>query len=442
MNWNWLSFKNKKAEAQKTNTESPFNNPILWATIGSSQPAYIKLTGTNKIQADLLICDFFNLFSEVSAPIRKYSDQVKNVQLYFQDRNLSTIETDTPTIKAIKKFWANSAELFFIYDLLLGNAYIQGLESGTFETKGLKTLTELILLPSEFTDVKIADAQQDFRSINIKAYNVDLPGNYKEINLTDTEKVLHIKTPSTFSYTQNGIYGLSRLIACEKNIQSIASGYGAKIALYDNGPRVIITGKAQGEFASANQTEDIKDVQKKLNNDYGRTDGQFQMMATDVPLDATIISLNVRELMINENNASDFRRICNAYNQDSKIHGDPESTTYDNMQTALSDFYNSPFKSLVDNRLKKLNDFVNKWDEDLIIKANYSNIKEIAQFEKVNEAMIFEDAAKGLITRNEYLEQTNQATVNSPEFDQYFTYNESTSLWISLEQKEQGNGTQ
>lgn len=411
-------FSKKETYVKKRNTNIP--SPAFMQTIGNCTPNYIKLTGANKNQNDELLINYFNTISEVSAPIRKYSNQISNITLKYLNQNGDKVEND-PITNVVDKFWNESGELFFIYDLLLGNSYLQGFEQGTVETKGLKTLTELFLLPSEFTYINLKSQTQDFRNIEIKDYIIDVGGDYKELKLKP-EEVLHIKTASSFTYSQNNLYGLSKLVPCEKNIQSIASGYGAKIALYNNGPRVIITGKSQGEFAAMAQTENTKDVQKRVNDIYGRTDGQFQIMLTDVPLDVSTISLNVGELKLNENNSSDFRRICNVYNQDSKIHGDPETSTFNNMNTALSDFYNGSLKALVNNRVYIINKFINKWSPDLIIKADYSNIKEIASFERANEQLEFEKAAKGLITRNEYLKEIGKPTVNLPEYNNYYVY--------------------
>jgi len=436
----WNPFKKK---ATKTNQNTIQSNSIintnLIQSIGSYSASYIKLSGNNKVQNDDLLIDYFNTLSEVSAPIRKYSDQKKNINLEYFSGNGDRIEDHFT--KVVDRFWNTSAELFVIYDLLLGNSYIQGFESGSVETKGTNTLTDLYVLPSEFTNIDLKDITQDFRNVEISKYVVDISGDYKELSFLP-EEILHIKQSSTYTYSDNNVYGLSRLVNCEKNIQSIASGYGAKIALYDNGPRVIITGKSQGEFASMSTTEGTEEVQKRVNDTYGRTDGQFQILLTDIPLDVSTISLNVAELKLNENNASDFRRICNSYNQDSKIHGDPEATTYDNMNTALSDFYNSSLKSYYNDRIKKINDFVNKWAPDLIIKADYSNIKEISEHERNNEALLFEKAAKGLITRNEYLEQINEATVNLPEFKQYYVYGNDGKWYPVTQITETNQGTE
>lgn len=420
-------FSKIKGYFTKTNQDAISNVPILapqfvnLATFGAGSVDWIHVI--DKQQNDKLIIDYFNQLSEVSSPIRKYSDPVRIVKPELFNKNSESL--DNPELKRIiDKFWSENSELLVIYHLLLGNAYVQALTMPSLE-KNQPNKLELILFPSEYTSIELKqDSNIDFRNIEIDKYIVDIDDyKYKKVT-ANSEDVLHLKNNSPFKDSSNNVYGITRLASAEKNLQAIASGYGCRIALYDNGPRVVLTGKAQeGNFASINKTEDTERIQTRLNDTYGRTDGQFQMMVTKTPLDVTNISLNVEELQLNELNSADFRRICNVYNQDSKIHGDPESTTYDNMNTALTDFYINSFQPFIESIFTGLTGLINKKGyPDVNIKGNYDGIKEIAEFKQKQSDEKFSQVEKGLMTRNEYLESINKPTVNQAEFDLYMTF--------------------
>lgn len=435
---------NKKG-VDKTNLNGIQNEPILTPyainlrTFGSGSVDWVHVV--DKKQNDLLLIDYFNQLSEVSAPIRKYSDPVKIVKLELFNKEGKRLE-DHPLQPILKDFWENSSELLLIYDLLLGNAYIEGLShSTTDDIKGTK-LKELVLFPSEYTLIDLKESDNiDFRNVEIRKYEVDITASkYKKVTALP-ENVLHYKNQNPFKDSANNVYGISRLASAEKNLQAIVSGYGARISLYDNGPKVVLTGKGKEDaFSGVNESEETTEIQKKLNDTYGRAGGQFQMMVTKAALDVTNISLNVKDLQLNELNGADFRRICNALNQDSKIHGDPDSTTYDNVNTALTDFYVNAFRPKIEKMLQQLTSFINtKGYPEVTIKGNYSSIKEIAQFDKRNDLELFRNVETGLMTRNEYLEQIGQQKVSFPEFDSYMTFFNGQWLPLTIQNNGQEN---
>lgn len=419
-------FSKKKAE--KTNVDAISQREILspfqlsFNSLGSVSVDWVHVV--DKKQNDILLIDYFNQLSEVSSPIRKYSDAAKLVKPFIVDNNGKIIE-DSKYNKVVENFWNENSELLLIYNQLIGNVYIEALSQLTVDNITEKSITELILLPSEYTSINLKqDSNIDFRSIEIKNYEVNFQNDSKYKTLTiDAKNVLHLKTKNTFKDSSNCIYGISRLASAEKNLQAIASGYGARIALYDNGPRVILTGRnGDNAFSSVNETEETDQIQNRINNVYGRTDGQYQFFVTKSALDATVISLNVRDLQLNELNSADFRRICNVFNQDAKIHGDPQASTYDNVNTALTDFYINAFKPTIEGIFEQLTTFLQSKGLQGTIKADYSGIKGIAEFEKQQNDELFKQVERGLITRNQYLETIGESTVKLPEFDEYMTY--------------------
>ena len=422
-----------KKKTDKTNINDPLihseplSQGVIFEQIGQSSVTWLPFLGSDKLQNDALLIHYFNNLAEISSPIRKYADLAKLVKPYSTDKSGKEIENNK-ALEIFKTFWSKYSEMCVIYDLLLGNAYVNAMNSLNVESLK-KEPSELFLLPTEYVKI-ISNNEKDIRKVKALRYELVL----KNLNKLEIEpqNILHLKTNNFLDSSINGLYGISRLVSCVKNIQSIASGYGAKVSLYDNGPRVIITGKGQNEYQSVNTDETTEEITEKINNTYGRTKGQFQIAVTKTPLDVSNISLDVNSLQITQNNASDFRRICTAFNQDSKIFGDPEATTYDNMETAESAFANGAFKSYIEDRFNKFTIFLNQWWPDIMINPNFLNIEKIREFEQENEKKLFERVEKGLMTRNQYNEVIGEPKVNVPEFDEYMTF--YNGQWTNISQ--------
>jgi phage portal protein BeeE len=416
----------------------PFKRKSINQTINKSSDLlrtnYILNTfGTNTVvwdkyiqsgQNDLLLIEKYNSIAEVSAPINKYAVTSKQVivdTFKMVGKELKPV-IDSDHIKiAVEKFWSENSDKLMIYKKLLGNVYINRFEYNN-PLSGQKVLFSL--LPSQYT--KIIPEQKnnaDIRTNKAKAYLVSIDSNHTDVTI-DAKDILHIKELSPNADNFNYLYGYSPLISCGKNITSIEAGYGAKVSLYQNGPRGIVTGKSQGEFAAANiqSNEDVLDVQKRFNSEYGMQTGQFAWLFTDIPLDVQLISYNNSQLQILENNKADVNRICGALNIDPRAVFSDENNTFDNVKQANRGFLVQSFKSEIDNIFIQLSKYISESYPGYVLKANYSNITEIVDALKENNIEILEQCEKGLLTRNEYFERIGERTIDYPEFNEYATF--------------------
>ncbi len=386
-------------------------------------------------QNDFLLIEKYNTITEVAAPINKYSVTSKQVIIdtfKMNGKELLLVPENDPIKLAIDKFWSENSDKILIYKKLLGNVYINRFEYAN-PIEGKKIL--LSLLPSQYTKI-IADQKNnaDIRINKAKAYYVKIDSNHVDITI-DAKDVVHIKESSPNADNFNYLYGYSPLISCGKNITSIEAGYGAKVSLYQNGPRGIVTGKTQGEFAATNiqSNEDILEVQKRFNTEYGLQNGQFAWLFTDIPLDVKLISYDNSQLQINENNKADVNRICGALNIDPRAVFSDENNTYDNVKQANRGFLVQSFKSEIDNIVTQLSNYISANYQGYYLKANYINITEIVDALKENNIEILQQCEKGLLTRNEYFARIGERSVNLPEFDNFYTlYN---GIWQEVKKQ-------
>jgi hypothetical protein len=410
--WPW-------SKSDKIYTNTPF-----WFGFGSNTFNYNKIY-TTKQDNDLLV-RYFNEVAEVAAPILKYVDGAKQIKI---DASIPEVQSliDTPN------YYQTGSELFslyVLYKMLFGESVVNGMQVRTLD--GVKPKF-LFNVTSQFMGIETTQGKfennKDFRTNEIVNYLFQQDKKGQNTLIVDPKDILHVKeSHPNFEYEQY-LFGESRLAGCYQAIESIIEGYKAKTNLYSNGPRLIITGKAQGEFAAAAESEDIEVVQQRMKK-YGWGKDKYNNLVTDKALDVFKATFNVAELQINENNATDFDKICNAYGMDSKVFSYYKGTTFANKEQALKDFYNNAFKSEIEQDVKALQDFLAEWWPGLELTPDFSGISEIVDAQLEGNEKIFEDVKLGMMTRNEYLEKIGRDESNEPSFNELYTY--YNGVWTKL----------
>jgi hypothetical protein len=203
-----------------------------------------------------------------------------------------------------------------------------------------------------------------------------------------------------------------------KNIQSIEEGYSAKVGIYKHGPRAVFSSKGGGMGEIGVFTDDTQNIKEKIATEYGLTEGLYQILVTDMPLDVHVIGKNIKELAIVENNLSDFQKICSVLSIPSLILSDNEGATFANVKEAKTMFFNGVFKSLVNSTFEALTLFFKQFEKEIEIVPDFSNIPEILEVEKKEQANLIELCKLGLITRNELLIMLGYSTINNSQFNE------------------------
>lgn len=407
---------------QRKNFAAPLSTQKPMMVIMNGQKYFFQKLNNEKTAAQYLI-DKYNCLNEVSAPINKIAEFGSVVVPELYDAKGEYIETSSPLYKQIFKpnkyqSWQEFYKKHIIYRVLLGQSYVNAYgytsPSLSFEYK---------LLPPQYTTIHLKN-KNDFRNIEIDYYEVKLNG-YNDLIIKEIETVMHIRNTSPNFGNEADLYGYSKLMGCVHNIESIEAGYGAKVGLYKHGPRIIITGKSQGEFASANisSNEDVKQLQDRINSEYGLQSDQYSVMITDIPLDVSTVSMDMGQLKINENNIADFQSICRALDIDSRVLSDVSSSTYSNVEMAFESFLNGSFKILIENDYAQWSSWLSTlYKQKLTLQPNYENIPAIVKKQNENNDKILSLAKDGLLTRNEALVRINEEPVTNAEYDNYYTF--------------------
>ena len=216
----------------------------------------------------------------------------------------------------------------FIYRFLTGNVYLNNIP-----VVGFKKVTKIVVLDSKYVKINLTNTR-DIRQKQILNYEYNVDGT---ISTIDKENILHFKDTNVDTVPDFWQYGKSRLLSAKYNITSIESGYSARCSLYQHGAKHILTGK--GNEYTMLTPEQSREEQRRINNDFGLTENQEQLMLTRYPLEVTELSKSVQELQLNEMNLADFQRICSLYNVPTILLNDNVQSTYNNKEQAEKDFY-------------------------------------------------------------------------------------------------------
>ena len=439
-----MNFFTKLNPFQKKSFALPLLSPKPLVTVINGQIRFFDKIYSNDALS-LWLIEKYNTLSEVSAPINKIAEfaSVVEPELYENGEYLEDTDPIYQLLEMPNKYqnWQEYYKKHFIYRILLGNSYNNAY--GYF-SPNLKF--ELKLLPPQYTKINLRD-KRDFRNLEIKNYTVKVP-SFDEIIIEDIENVLHIKNTSANFTQEADLYGYPKLASCIKNIESIESGYGAKVGLYTHGPKLIITGKQIGEFAAAyaNTGESVDELQQRINTAYGLQPGQNSVLITDKPLDVSSVSMNMQQLQINENNISDFQSICRALDIDSRVLSDVSSSTFSNVEMAFESFLNGSFKIAIENDYAQWGAWLSYlFKRNIEMKPNFEHIPAIVKKENEGNDKLIQLAKDGFITRNEVLERIGEELSPDIEYDKYYSFFNGTwnkvSNEIDIEQNNEEDGT-
>jgi phage portal protein BeeE len=389
-----------------------YNTGLGFNAFGNQTHSFTKLFTAN--QNNTLLLDYFNNISEVAAPIMKYSDGAARMKFKTNIPEVEKLLNNPNYYQDFNQFLS----LLIIYKRLFGNSVINFISSTDILTAKSKPIEAFVMSPQR---MKIStENSTNILSNKILEYKFSFSDLRTDKSISvNPENILHLKNANPNVISNQYLFGISKYAGVYRNIESIIEGYGAKVMLYKNGPRLVITGKATGEFASMSSSEDIKKVQDRMSM-YGFGEGKYQNLITDVPLDVRSVSLNVGQLQILENNASDFQRICDAQGIDSRVFSDLKGSTFSNKEAALNDFWNGSFKGEIDSTFESIREYLSKFWPNLELIPDYSQIAAIVAESQKEKDRILKEAEKGLITRNEYLERIGQEKRPEKEFNELY----------------------
>ena len=434
--WPFITTKNKRI------TPFDFYNN-LFTSLGNSTIQWHKFIEDSKQNYEELLRSY-NTLAEISSPLNFWAEnsgkvtwkqfkEVGNELEEIRDPNdsLNKLLSNPNIYLGYNEFKSN----ILINNKLFGNNYINFIGSEV----GTGTPTSMFLLPPQNMGIKVSgiddlkNYEGDFRQLDIDSYMFILNSNQNKFKKIPKEEILHLRTTNP-NYTNGSfLFGQSPLVSAQYSINAIYSGYSAKVGLYKNGPKTILS-LNPGNSNEYNSLElpndtDILTEQNRISK-YGLEEGQWHSIISKLPLNANRLSYNVGELQINENNIRDFQVICSAIGIDSRLLGDPSSATFANQEQSEKKFYQGTFTANENAFFDDLTKYIRTFKEwnNRILKPDFSAIPQLAEAESDIQEILMPDVEKGLITRSYYLGQRGMSTEDLPqEYNEYYTYN--NGLW-------------
>ena len=292
--------------------------------------------------------------------------------------------------------WGEFLEHAIAYKLLTGERMIHKLS-------GAWPVSQMYILPPTLVRVEGGD-----RFMQIK-----------EFVYTPTQQVIpvtDIKFSKTFypalGGTGNELRGLSPLQVMALSIQKSNEGYLAGVKQFANaGPPVILT------FPDADMTpEQAEEYEYHLQEkQYGQN---RQLHVANMKADWTQIGLSPVDLELMKSLEFDLRTFCRGYGLDSKVLGDPTSSTYNNMaearKAAIVDAVVPEVEAMAEDLRAVIEPF-NTGSKQYFIDGDVSAFPELA--EDINR-IIERNSKMWYLTPNQMLEAAQYEKQKNPLFDE------------------------
>lgn len=241
----------------------------------------------------------------------------------------------------------------------------------------------------------------------------------------------------------------SRLIPLRYPISNLIASYEARCTLIQKRGALGILSNTAGKDGLGTipiMQEEKDEVQSQFAANYGLTRGQGQVIITTAALSWQQMSMNTKDLMLHEEHLSDVKDICAAFGYPFPLSSHSDQSTYANMDSADTILYqNSIIPDAEDYIEEQLNEGLKTYENNIIIQMSYEDIPAMQQSEKekgegrkaMNEALEIQ-WNNSIITRNQWLEELGEDTVNDPEFDKYKYQIDKENAERELAQQNQG----
>jgi HK97 family phage portal protein len=237
-------------------------------------------------------------------------------------------------------------------------------------------IRELNNLPSQNMEIEAGDMADP-----IKAYW------YREQYNTryDFNDVMHTRYSNPKS--SDRLYGLSPLEAGNNALQSSNNTYEAKANIIKNsGVNGLISSGSERSMTKEN-ADAMQDAWNAKNNDpkkFGRN------LVTSAQVTFQQLGLSPDKLQLLEGSVQDLRSLCRIYGVDSKLFGDAQSSTHNNITSAKKSMYTDAVLPNLDLWLGNFNNwFINSWsvaeNKNYCVEANTDSI-EVLQVDQKLEA--------------------------------------------------------
>jgi len=260
----------------------------------------------------------------------------------------------------------------FIYQLMTdllvnGRAYVYGLKP-----IGFGKYSEFHILPVNCTTVTKNSNKQIIRyDTYIDEVQFKIEGDY-------VRNVLELRMPSIDGAWKSK----SKLSVLGEVVESATANLETEAYTYKNGGGVkMLSNQSDLPMTPTQKAE----AQRDFDTNHTGVEKSGSMRITTAKLSAIDITRSPSDLNLDESLMSKLRVISAVYGLDSKIFGDPKSSTYNNMAEALKAAYLQVFLPLCEDYIiREFNEFWLKanWGSKLLMELDKSRIDEIKSANK------------------------------------------------------------
>ena len=283
--------------------------------------------------------------------------------------------------------WDKFIEEAMIYNLLDGNAYI----NGTTAVGMGDAFRQLSVMQSQFIDIIEGDA------INpIAGYEYN---NGKLIKFS-REEVLHIKYPNPVDEGNETLKGLSPLRIAQLAFKTGNNNWEANANILNNrGVAGVLTNESDQPFSGKEKGE----IQSHFDSMFTGVKKFAKTMITTAKLKYLQMGMSPTDLKIIENTPMTLRALCNVYGVDSGMFNDPANKTYNNALEAQKTFWENAVIPKLDEFKTGLNGWLvpawsKKENKNLVIDYNVDHIGALQADKKEQTDRVALLLDKGLVS--------------------------------------------
>jgi hypothetical protein len=340
-----------------------------------------------------------------------------------------------------KRRWLGETEVQMMVDKIdVEKAIIQHLTQGNlfFQkvlTPGFEYPTRLIIQPSHKFYVIPEKAQDQYGTPSNMIDVFDNPvtayrklienGTLKNYQLSE---IIHIKDSQSNLSGIDFYYGQSRLFAATRSITVLASMYDTiNTILGAKGALGFISRISRSNEMNIGQYEDsIIEAERRINEDFGTTGGRRSIMVTSQDLKFNRMNAPMSDYLPVELTAQEFSQLCNQLGGIPDILFNAKSNaSYNNMREAKAALYENVITPLLKKIFWEISAGLGltakrEWLEPDFdtVESLQKNRKEEAESIQAQVTYLETLLNRGLISRNDFLEEIGKSRVADPSFDE------------------------
>jgi len=247
--------------------------------------------------------------------------------------------------------------------------------------EAMDVVSQLWILPPQFLNIK-TNSQYLFVE-DMKQMIVNIEFEYKGIKTQIDKEDVYFFTDTTCT-TDNLLLPTSRIESLRYPIGNLIKNYESRGTIMEKRGAIGILSPDGSDVGGAQRA--TPDMSEQLQNDYkryGLLKDQWQLIISAISMKFTPMSLNLRELMLEEMANDDIMTLCDALGYKWQLLARGSESTFSNQQIAEKAQYQDNVIPMADNYMEQWNDCVNALENRVEYVIDFSHVACLQADEKV-----------------------------------------------------------